>query len=119
LPIYVYSLYILIDILITIYVSSISSDNNNLQQKNDYISPDIINSVQCISILVFSPIVAYKLNFKKIYNIIYDIYFSDTNEKDSYSQNDTVNQIETNVKRLPNRFNRDNPNFALSSIKFI
>ena len=104
MPIYAYSLYVIIDILITTYIDSIS--------------PDIINSIQCISILVFSPIVAYKLNFKKIYSIIYDIYFSDTNEEDSYSQNATVDPNKTKVKRQSERVYRDNQRFALSSINF-
>jgi len=116
LPIYAYSLHVLMDILITSYINTISTKNNEI---NDSISPDIIYSGQCISILIFSPIVAYKLNFLKIYNIIYDVYLSDTNEDEVNKQNVTVDPGLSKVKRQSERINRDNPRFALSSINFL
>ncbi len=114
MPIYAYSFYILIDILITFYVNSISSNNNN----NDSFSPDIINTVQCISILVFNPIIAYKLNYKKIYNIIYNCYISDSNEVKNGNRFVSIDQESSKVKRQSERIVRDNQNFAISSINF-
>ena len=71
--------------------------------------------MQCISILVFSPVVAYKLNFIKIYNIIYNNYILDTNRTGSNnSQYVSIDQS----KRQSERINRDNERFAISSINF-
>ena len=116
MPIYAYSLYILIDILITSYINTISTKSN---ENNDSLSPDIIYSAQCISILVFSPVVAYKLNFKKIYYVIYDKYLTDIDEDDNNRQNVTVDSEDAKVKRQSERINRDNPRFAISSINFL
>jgi len=96
-------------------MNTISTKSN---EKNDSISPDIIYSAQCISILVFSPIVAYKLNFRKIYYIVYNIYLSDSSEEETNKQSVTVDPGATKVKRQSERINRDNPRFALSSINF-
>ena len=115
MPIYAYSLYILIDILITFYINSISSDNKS---NNDSLSPDIINTIQCISILVFSPIVVYKLNFKKIYNIIYNVYILDPNEVECNNQYVSTNNGSYKIKRQSERVIRDNQRFAISSINF-
>jgi len=115
LPVYAYSIYVIIDILITLYINSISSDDNSNSPKNDSLSPDIINTIQCISILIFNPIVAYKLNFKKIYNIIYNEYILDTDEENS-SQYTSIDQTKKQIKKV----NRDdNQKFAISSIKFL
>ena len=120
MPVYAYSFYVLVDILITFYINSISScdsndnDNNNNSPKNDSISPNIINTIQCISILIFNPIVAYKLNFKKIFNVLYTNYKSNANEENEsqyYSQNQSKGQL-----KKANR--NSNQKFEISSINF-
>ena len=115
MTIYAYSLYVLIDIFITFYIDFISSDDND-NINNISLSPEIINSVQCLSILVFSPIVAYKLNFKKIYNIIYNEYILNKNiEGNNESQYVSFDQSKRHLERT----NRDNnQKFEISSINF-
>jgi len=104
MPIYVYSINVLIDIFSTTY--------------NKTLSPHIITSIQSISILIFCSVVAYCLIFKKIYAVIYNFYIV---ESDDVVNSDDINDNSVfNTKRISNNYalNRnDNQRFAISSIK--
>ena len=104
-------MYVLIDLFATYYSGSLNSSN-------DCISPNIINSIQCISILIFSPIVAYKLNFKKIYNILYDIYREDSYENNEVQSENKYVSVDRNYQRIKKSDIRSGQRFEISSINF-
>ncbi|ORX44651.1 hypothetical protein BCR36DRAFT_124411 [Piromyces finnis] len=99
MPIYVYSINVLIDIFATTY--------------NDILLPHIINTIQVLSILVFCLVIFYNLNFKKIYSIIYEIYISNNNYVSNNSSDCERSMF--NTKKALN--NRNDQRFEISSIK--
>ncbi|ORY20549.1 hypothetical protein LY90DRAFT_676685, partial [Neocallimastix californiae] len=99
LPLYAYVIYVLVDVFLT--------------YSRDIFSPNFINSIQCISILTFCPIVAYNLNFKKIIEIVNRFYYVESNENFSSSEK-SINQYRT--KRITTQSRTKN--FEISSIRF-
>ncbi|ORX81822.1 hypothetical protein BCR32DRAFT_268045 [Anaeromyces robustus] len=103
-PMYIYTFFILTDMFVTYY------------SKN--LSPDTIKSLQCISTLIFCPVIVYNLNYKKLNGVINYCYSVITNDYENNGNERVKQNMEITNNIYKSKVIENNRYSVISSINW-